>query len=569
MKILALAVLLLSSRAGGQDLVDNPEFLRWASFRPGAWVAHRLLSSRSGGVKEGEAVVRLLEKKADRILIHQKIALDLKDSATSSEDSREVATKVDREQSLEHLCKKVSEAVEELEVAGRKLRCTRLELLDPDGATIRMWICPEIPGGVVKMERKATPTDPAAYTALLTAWKTEDALPAPAGPPPDLPRGQISHGPFGKCIAWKAGAPPKEQVFVNGVAGAEFQSVSWPPLFGPDGTRFAYFGRKGNDLSLVVDHKVLDTFRWIRPGGPMVRFSPDGTRLAWIRERPDQKVAMTVDGKAGRPFDEIREFSLTKEGLPAYLARDLTASKTFAVVGEEAKEVPADQEPRMGPGGKLALMTRLPGGKVQLTYEGQKSESYAIIQGPVWSSDGIRMLYVGFPTTGECVVVIDGKKGETYRNISLEEIRFSVDGKRYAYLAFPLKGTGMVLVIDGKKVETQGLVRGVAFSPDGRRVGYVQQGATQMAVIDGKKGPEFSGVSSITFSPDSRHVAYIARREDGLPPRGERRLTVVLDGKAGEIFEGIDGIEFDPSGKQIRLLVTVQGRPVLKTLKVE
>lgn len=567
MKILALGLLLLPT----QDLADNPEFPRWAAFKPGAWASHRMTTESPQGKKEGEALVRLAEKKTDRVVIRQKISLDVTDPLTISETSREIPARIEREASLELSCKKTSEAPEEIDAAGRKFRCSRLDLVDPGGSRLLLWVCPEVPGGVVRMERKATAAEPVSYVMVLTAWKADDALPAPpaAQPPPEVPLHLVAHAPFGKGAAWKTGTAPREQVVVNGTAGAEFQSVSWPPLFSPDGTRVAYFGRKGNDVVLVVDQTTVDTFRWIRPGGPMAKFSADGRRLAWTREQPDQKVAVSVDGKAGRPFDEIREFFLTREGLPAYLARDLNASKSFTVVGEEAKEVPAGQTAYVGPGGRFALVAGLPGGKKQLTFESHKSEAYAILQGPLWSPDGSRILYVGFPTSSECFVVVDGKKSEAYRNVSLEQVRFSADGKRHAYVAFPPKGTGIVLVIDGKKVDTQGYVRDIVFSADGRRVGYVQMGKSMTAVIDGKKGPEFPGVNSIMFSPDGRHVAYVARREPGPPPESGPCYFAILDGKAGEVLEEIQNIEFDPSGKLLWITGVLKGRPVQRSMKSE
>src|SRR5689334_23002232 len=74
---LFLAACTLVGFAMPQDLVDNPEYQRWTAFAPGAWVKHRTITEDPSGKKEGESLVRLLEKKADRVVLHLAMALDL------------------------------------------------------------------------------------------------------------------------------------------------------------------------------------------------------------------------------------------------------------------------------------------------------------------------------------------------------------------------------------------------------------------------------------------------------------------------------------------------------------
>lgn len=152
-------------------------------------------------------------------------------------------------------------------------------------------------------------------------------------------------------------------------------------------------------------------------------------------------------------------------------------------------------------------------------------------------SASMRLGYVVQTPTGYAVVV-DGVRGELYSFIDTRtrwssferarrpHIRFSPDGKRFAYVA--KQGDSARVVVDG----TAGLLfdavhwDSTPFSPDGRHVAYLAaRGGSYVVVRDGVVGRKYDAIRSLEFSPDSKHVAYVAQR-DGLE-------YVVIDGEEG------------------------------------
>ncbi len=160
------------------------------------------------------------------------------------------------------------------------------------------------------------------------------------------------------------------------------------------------------------------------------------------------------------------------------------------------------------------------------------------------------------PRGAENAIWIDGKSSPTYHRVDPPIL--SPDGRRVAYRA-KLDEKNQVVVVDGTPGESWDQVGDlglggpgdVAFSDDGRRVGYAgRKGEEWFAVVDGVRSgpyakvgrevPLADGPADLAFSPGGKRVAFRATK-DG-------RAVIVVDGVAGEGFDWVGFPVFSVEG---------------------
>lgn len=104
------------------------------------------------------------------------------------------------------------------------------------------------------------------------------------------------------------------------------------------------------------------------------------------------------------------------------------------------------------------------------------------------------------------------------------------------------------LWVDGKKVASGSqLIRTVSFSPDGKRLAWVEEkGRQRWVVVDGKRGPEHTNLLSTStwfaFSPDGAHLAYVGNLDD--------KVALFLDGDIVSKERPGQQYGFSPDGKR-------------------
>jgi len=164
-------------------------------------------------------------------------------------------------------------------------------------------------------------------------------------------------------------------------------------------------------------------------------------------------------------------------------------------------------------------------------------------------------------------VVLDGEKGPEYDYI--ESLTFSLEGKRYAYVAniggkwgeYAYTGGKWFVVIDGKKSPEYDYIGSLTFSSDWERYAYVAgvggkwdrgeyTGGKYFVVLDGKKGPEFDYINRyyLTFSPDGKRYAYMAGvggKWDYIDYISGYREYIYTGGKYFVVLDGEKGPEFN------------------------
>lgn len=300
-------------------------------------------------------------------------------------------------------------------------------------------------------------------------------------------------------------------------------------LFSPNGRRYAYIGKRGNNLFLVVDgsesgpypdtksvsidnmtfasngrfaYSITDRgedkdsnardvtrvfIDGLRPVECMyvfeLEFSSEGKHVAFYAYHPDNSVSVCVDGIFHGKYDDY--------GYSACLA--------------------------FSPNGRRLGYLGYRDGKCMLTVDGREypapnhvqSNVYFAIDHLIAVANGKRIACMGCDDDGSkdnvIFAVVDGRNGPRFEGV--DTLLFSPNGLRFAYRG--LSRDGAVAIIDGKQSTLYSDVEGLAFSPDSRHTLFAaERGEASFLVYDGKPSPETGGsISSIRFSPDSRRYA--------------------------------------------------------------
>ena len=182
-------------------------------------------------------------------------------------------------------------------------------------------------------------------------------------------------------------------------------------------------------------------------------------------------------------------------------------------------------------------------GSGHIVVDGKAGPDYVDLAGkPVFSADSRRVAYIARNAQDGWFVVVDGvERPDKHPSVKghpgvSADLRFSLDGRRLAYVAYA-DSTGAVkqfVVVDRQEGAKYDEIAGLAISPNGEGLAYAARTGNQwMVVVDGKEGPKCEGVLGQTpmFSPNGRHVAY-AGRDGG-------RFFVAVDGKRGRDYDGM------------------------------
>lgn len=325
--------------------------------------------------------------------------------------------------------------------------------------------------------------------------------------------------------------------------------------FSPDGRRFAYVAQADNYCVLVVDGATVlkcpgDPRRDYAPLGGL-EFSPDGRRLAYhLVEFADGKRRdrVVVDGTAGEPFDFLvraggARLIFESPDVLHYLALKYSPDERSAdllLVSERLTPTRIASARGLGrldfttdainsfivsPDGRRAAWLRRSAKGWHLVVDGRPGDEW----------DDISAKSLTFSPDSRCVaaiarrgdkfcVVAEGTAHKAYDEVVLGSLLFGPDGRRLAYVARDRQT--FFAVLDGQESRGYTYVKELTFSPDGRRFGYVARlEAREVVVVDDREVGMHDQASHLRFTPDSAHCSYVAREG----PRGE--LVVIGDRK--------------------------------------
>jgi hypothetical protein len=367
--------------------------------------------------------------------------------------------------------------------------------------------------------------------------------------------------PRGGHLATVAPKGSRVVVTVDGVAGPKFDAIVQPaapyvdprPLqaasarpgfsgevarpvtFSPDGSRYAYVGRQGEDWVLIADGKEMAKLPGsnapVGAGGIASDTSTDlriqfaGEHLLLASSTPQGRF-LWVDGQkwpgsyqsAGQGAS-CTDPLITPDGAHiAYVGQIARDKSTVILDGKDAGYL-AEQLQWTADGKHLIGVARTPGGD-QLLVDGRQ----------LFKARGIIAVYL--PPAGNRIIAVlqhrDPKTGST----------------------------GQFLLADGKPVEASlsQTIKRVIFSPDGKHYAALcGQTSREFVVIDGKKGQEYMSIidnptfaGQPTFSPDSSKFVYDAMN-------GVKSFVVVNDDES-DAFNNQAFFVLSPSGKHLVML---------------
>ena len=141
-----VAAALLSLSLQGKD--GNPEFAYWAEVKVGSWVKLKMEMETQGVKVLVQSTHTLLEAGKDKCIVEQKTKVTAGGVEQPEQTEKE---EVLRDKDKDPI-KIEKEGDEEIEVAGKKLKCHWIEGTQKESTKVKFWLSKEIPGGVAKAE---------------------------------------------------------------------------------------------------------------------------------------------------------------------------------------------------------------------------------------------------------------------------------------------------------------------------------------------------------------------------------------------------------------------------------
>jgi len=331
-------------------------------------------------------------------------------------------------------------------------------------------------------------------------------------------------------------------LLVNGIRGEEFDHLLGPAVFSQDGKVLAYCAIKDGTSFICLEgirHEVSGKVQnWV--------VSPDGKRWACLTAtgKPlETRFRVVVDGIPGEEFNFVDQYSLQFSPHSKRLAYKAVQNELMVAVIDGAKSPGYRvifQILFIAGGSQVALLVS-EGGNMGLVVDGKKrSEAFYGLTDVAFNPEGRLIGYIRGEKHQPDRAVIHGEPQEPFHEV--RGLTFSPDGRRAAYLA--TLGPKQFVMVDRERIEGAGKSMWPGpFSPDGMRFACL---AWDMAgytlIVDGVSGETLELISSPSFSPDSRHVASIAKN-------GGKMFTVI-DAVKGEEFDFVTPVRFSAdSGK--------------------
>jgi len=145
---------------------DNPEYTHWSSFKPGSWVKIKMEGSMGDQKLEMTQTTKLLEVTPEKVVVEHKRSMKMAGQALPEQvEKDEVPAKKEKVEKI------LKESEEEIEVNGKKMKCKVLEMEDEQKAQLKFWVSKDVPGGIVKGDVKAPPTEKGAMKITALEWE--------------------------------------------------------------------------------------------------------------------------------------------------------------------------------------------------------------------------------------------------------------------------------------------------------------------------------------------------------------------------------------------------------------
>lgn len=404
----------------------------------------------------------------------------------------------------------------------------------------------------------------AAPVSLLAEVKVEEF---PLGPYAQN-QGASAFSKDGMHVAIKVPKGSKSIMMVDGVEGARFDTLINEVLFSDDGRRHAFVAVSGTDGILVLDGKEVAREPLMDNSPPFfnLAFSPGGKRFAYHRHDRETRGAfkwLVLDGKQGDRVTNIQNLVFSPDETRfAYIAGNEAdqGGQTLVVDGRNVGR--QGVAPQFSPDGQTVVTVGHTPTESVLLMNGKAGSRARRIRSVHMSTGGINLLLLqaqGSDRTFTDYLGVGGKKIEGSECQTIEWVKFSPDGKRYAALC-SMAPMIKYLLIDGKKGEFYQGITDFEFSPDSSRTTYMARSANgSFRVVDGEESQGYGTYQPFAWGGGGKRFGYV-----GNQPMS-RDGDVVIDGKAAK-FPGARNVGFSPDGSRYAF---VGGDPFFGTLYLD
>lgn len=145
--------------------VENPEYKSWAAVKAGTTVVRHQVVTTAGNKQEMDLTSKLVELTPEQAVVEDAVAMTLNGQkmnlpgnkrtipAKSPAPAGPTSKPGDPKASIK-------EAQDKVDVGGKAYQCKVIETASahPQGGEVKskIWTCPDVPGGIVKMETEMT-----------------------------------------------------------------------------------------------------------------------------------------------------------------------------------------------------------------------------------------------------------------------------------------------------------------------------------------------------------------------------------------------------------------------------
>ena len=413
---------------------------------------------------------------------------------------------------------------------------------------------------------------------------------------PLAPGAKFFISPHGVHVATLENSGSRAVVYYDGVPGPKFDEILGGQMgsadaqiaFSPDGKRYAYCGRQGDQMAVMVDGKEFLRTSETNLGkfdgsSCKLGFTSNSQHVFLIRDfvksmsSGDSITRFIFDGKTAPGSassmqggaEDLRDISFSPDGNHyALIVTDPADESKWGLV------IDGKMAPYRGGAAQWSAdsqhlytitLTQVPG-------KGQVAE--AMLDGkPFMRADQIR-LHVA--SVGNLVVaevnaasstpqplkflVVDGKKVSgseivNQRGADIDQVTISPDGKHYAARIATTQGRQCVFV-DGKRAQEYQNVDHIVFTSDSSRVTYTAfSNGKPYAIIGDQESEACLAENGLMIAPVGGRAGTPCGLTGGAP-------TVYLDGKTITLPNGVQAagdLRFSPDGRHYAYHIYLQG----------